>query len=161
MSVKTQYQSKVTTDETLETAVTAAASPTLTHSAFDTATTLHATTSPTATKCAYVTGALSAGAATVDLTSLTGTNGAAVTFLALKVRVIKLKNTGAADLTIAKGASNGHTGFGSSFSVTVHAGGEVTIYDGGNGVAVSGSDKTLDLSGTGTNAFQLSLVAGA
>lgn len=105
--------------------------------------------------------ALTAGAATIDLTALTGPNGVAVSLSGKKPRAVLLENTGAAAMTVSKGSSNGYTGFGSAFSLTLPAGAKVELYFGSNGVAVSGTDKTLDLTGTGTQELKYQIVCGA
>jgi len=161
MSVSTVYESNVTTTETLATGVPAASSARpLLHNGFDTSVTLDSTTTPDETATNYSTVTLSGSAATVDLTSLTGVNGASVSLSGKKIRWIKIKNGGSNPVTVSKGASNGYTGFGASFSLEIKGGGEATIYCAGNGVAVSGSVKTLDLAGTGTDSFSLAIGAG-
>jgi hypothetical protein len=105
--------------------------------------------------------ALTAGAATIDLTALTGVNSAAVSLSGKKPIAVLFENTGANAMTIAKGASNGYTGFGSSYSETIPAGGKLFKWLGANGTAVSGSVKTLDLTGTGTQELKYQIIAGA
>jgi hypothetical protein len=104
--------------------------------------------------------ALTAGAATIDLTALTGPNGVAVSLSGKKPRAILLENTGANAMTVAKGASNGYTGLGASFSLTLPAGAKVELYVGANGTAVSGTDKTLDLTGTLVQELKYQVVCG-
>ena len=102
----------------------------------------------------------SGGAATINLASLTGVNGAAQDLTGKKIRWLKLKNTGSNTVTISKGASNGYTGFGSAFSLEIKGGGEATIYCAGNGVAVAAGVRTLELAGTGTDSFSFAVGAG-
>jgi hypothetical protein len=123
--------------------------------------TLNASSTPAATVHAVGKVALSSGTATLDLTSLTGLNGAAVSLSGLKPRVILMHNTGANAMTVAKGASNGYTGLGSSGSLTIPPGGKVLLYPGANGTAVGSGDKTLDLTGTGAQELKYQIVAGA
>lgn len=119
-------------------------------------------TTPAVTAAALQTFSFTAGAVTIDLTSLTGMNGAAVSLSALKGRGVVIYNpVGNASITVAKGASNGYTGLGSAFSIVIPAGGWFVFYDGGNGVAVSGSDKTLDVTGSGVQSFYAGLAGGA
>jgi hypothetical protein len=98
---------------------------------------------------------LSGGAATIDLTALTGADSATKNFDGKK---------SAGAFTIAKGASNGYTGFGANFSVTLPAnasgGAWFMFYDAGGGTAVSGTVKTLDVSGTGAQVLEVIVVAG-
>src|SRR5215475_5914347 len=83
---------------------------------------LTSVTTPATTKYASVAQALTAGAATVDLTALTGTNGAAVNANGLKLVAVRFQNPGSNPITVAKGASNGYTGLGASLSITIPAG---------------------------------------
>jgi hypothetical protein len=157
------YASTVTLVETPGTGVPAlAANQTLTQSGFNTSLSLTGSSTPNTKKGVAVTVTLTANVATIDLTALTGANGA-VNFSGSKGRIFKFKApaTNGAAITVSKGAANGHTGLGAAFSVKIPPGGEFTWYDGGGGVAVSGTDKTLDLAGTGsTDNLQVECVAG-
>ena len=104
---------------------------------------------------------MTAGAATLDLRACEGTQGA-VDLNGLKPRVIiiEAKAGNANPITIAKGASNGYTGFGAAFSITLQPGQKVMIDDNGAGTAVSGTVKTLDVSGTGTQGLNYMIVGG-
>lgn len=130
---------------------------------FSTGTTLQSTTTPAVSEAGFCTQALSGGAATIDLTSLTTSRGRAMNFTGVKIRTFRAKNpsTNTGTITIAKGASNGYTGFGSSFSIALKPGEEMSFYDGGNGVAVSSTVKTLDLAGTGSESLQFAVSGGA
>lgn len=123
--------------------------------------TLNAGSTPSATVHAVGKLTLSSGSGTIDLRTLTGLNGVAVDLNGLKPRYVLLHNTGANDMTVAKGASNGYTGFGSSFSMTVKAGCRVLLEIGENGTAISGTVKTLDVTGTGAQELKYQLVAGS
>lgn len=109
---------------------------------------------------------LTAGAVTLDLTAITGPDAGTISYSGKKIRAIKFraKSTSAGAFTIAKGASNGYTGFGSAFSVTLPAnaagGAWFMFYDAGGGTAVSGTVKTLDITGTGTQVIEVAVVAG-
>lgn len=167
MSVTVTWANEVTVKETLSTGVTGASNPIINHNAFNAPksgeseiSTLTASTTPAAAKVAEGNLALTAGAYTIDLTNLTGTNGASVTFNGLTVRNILIRNKGAASMTFAKGASNGYPGFGSSFSVTIPPGGVMSIYNHTLSSAVGGSAKTIDVTGTGTQTFDIIVTAG-
>lgn len=123
-------------------------------------TTLSSATTPDVTGHGVGVLTLTAGAGTLDLTSLTGPNSVAVSLSGKKPRAVLLENTGANPMTVAKGASNGYTGFGSAYSETIPAGGKVLKYLGANGTAVSGSVKTLDVSGTGAQVLKYQIVGG-
>jgi hypothetical protein len=158
MSLSTDIKLNISTTETL-TGDDLVANSQLLHSGYDVNQTLDGTTTPDITKAAYQTFTLVAGAKTIDLTDLL-LNAAAVTFSGLKPRAIRFRNTGAAAMTIAKGASNGYTGLGSAFSLTLQPGQSQLFYLHDQGTAVSGSVKTFDVSGTGTDTLQFSAVAG-
>ncbi len=159
------YVSTLTLTETLGTGVPAlAANQTTVQSGFNTSLTLNGTSTPAVSKGVAANVVLSSGAATVDLRSLIGAGGGAVDLNTLKGRLFKFKApaTNGAAITVAKGASNGFTGLGSAFSVTIPPGGEAVFYDGGNGTAVSSTVKTLDLAGTGsTDNLNIEVVGGS
>lgn len=136
-----------------------AAESQLLHIGYDVRRVMDGTTTPDVTGAGYQTFALVAGAKTIDLTSLL-LNGVASNLNGLKPRAIRFRNTGAANMTIAKGASNGYDGLGSAFSVTLEPGHAVQFDLSSTGNAVGGSNKTFDLSGTGTDTLQFSVVAG-
>lgn len=161
MSYAVTVKGLVTTVETL-TNGDLAATQTLVHTGYDDTASLDADSSPAVTKVAYQSTAMSTGAATLDLTSLT-LNSLSVTLSGLHLRVVKVKapTTNSAAVTVAKGASNGLTALGSAFSVTLQPGAWFELYDpSGLAAAVDATHKTLDVTGTGTDAVQLSVAAG-
>ena len=163
MAVTFQYDSGVTVEETLASSVPAQSSGSkIIHNGYNTSAVLNASSTPPATKAVAIEQALTAGAATVDLTSLTGTNGASVDGTGLKVQCIKLRNkaTNSNPMTIVKGAATGYDGFGAAFSVTLAVGAEVTVYANDNGSDISGTNKHLDLSGTLVEVAELVIVMG-
>lgn len=124
------------------------------------------TTTPPVTKGGKFQVALGGGGtATIDLTAVTTLDGRTVDLTGLKVRTWKATRpaTDANDLTIGIGGSNPYRGFGSTYSETVHAGGEVLRFDGGSGsgVAVDSTRKTFDLTGTAGESLVISFTAGA
>lgn len=129
----------------------------VTHGAFDETFTLNATSNPPATTFAGFVKALTAGAATIDLTALTGTNGATVNGTGLKVQVLRVKNLGANDLTISTGASNGYN-FGGSAVIKPGALFMIYVVDGLPDVAAGA--KNIDLAGTTTQTSEWSIVMG-
>jgi hypothetical protein len=166
MSISTVYQANLTTAETLETGVPAASDKSLSHSGFNTSATINASSTPPGTKCAFFRKALESGSATIDLTALVGTNGAAVNGTGLRVQAIKFKAVAgnAAAITIAKGSSNGYDGLGAAFSLTLAAtsalGAEVMIRTADAGSDIGSANKTLDLSGSGTDAVDVAVILG-
>ena len=133
---------------------------------FDDKTVLTTATTPDVDTTAYLEATLSGGALTVDLTSLVCLDTTTVNLNGKKVRSIKFraKSTSTGAFTIAKGASNGYTGFGSAFSVVLEAattgGSWVQYYTAGTGTAVSGTVKTLDITGTGSQVLLIAIAAG-
>jgi len=164
MSVSVSYESKVTTTETITTAVPAISSNanSVLHNAYSTSKAMTASTTPPATKCAYMLKSLSGGAATIDLTSLTGVNGAAVDGTGLKVQVMKFKattsNTGA--ITVTFGASNPYNLKGATFSFDLKAGQEDTFYGNDATPDIANDACEIDLSGTGSESLQVSIIMG-
>lgn len=127
--------------------------------------TLDAVTTPRATKYSCFQKALSAGSGTIDLTSLPDNNGlaAAVTFSGLRIAKAIFRNpsTNGNAITITFGASNPHLLGGSGWKVILLPG-EVWEYTGyQTGEAIDATHKTWDLSGTGAQALDVFLVAGA
>jgi hypothetical protein len=124
--------------------------------------TLTASSTPPVTAHAVGQQALSSGTGTIDLRSLTGLNGVAVDLNGLKPTAILFENpvANANPITIAKGATNGYTGLGANFSLTLQPGQTVLLDLVAAGTAVSGTVKTLDLSGTGSQALKYQMVAG-
>lgn len=121
------------------------------------------TTTPDLTKAAYEQVNLVAGAASIDLTALQ-LNGAAVDLTGTQPRGILITALAAnvGDITVSKGVTNGYTGAGAAFSVTLNPGMSVLLmWTLDNALAVGAGAKTLDLAGTGTDGVQLSAVAGS
>ncbi len=164
MSLSVTYDSTVTVEETLtgNAPFALSAKKKVTHDQLDSSAALNAGSTPPVTTFASFQKALVDGSATIDLTSLTGTNGATVTFSGLKVQVAKFRNpiTNANPITIAKGASSGYTLGGAAFSVVLQPGDEWTYKGVDTSPDVSGSVKTFDLTGTATQALDVYLVAG-
>lgn len=123
---------------------------------------LTGTTTPPVTAHGVGAVTMTAGAGTLDLRALTGLNGAAVDLNGLKPRAILFENpaTNANPITIAKGASNGYTGLGSAFSITLQPGQKHLARLGAAGTAVSATVKTFDITGTGTQVLKYQTVAG-
>lgn len=134
---------------------------TLIHSGYDVTANLTAATTPDETKAAYDQVAMSGGTGTIDMTAL-ALQDASVTITGLKPRGVLFTAlaANAGNLTIAKGASNGYDGLGSAFSITLEPGMSVAVYFSTQGNAVSGTNKTLDLSGTGTDGLTYGIIAG-
>lgn len=160
MAVQATVTLGVSVRETLEVGVDGANAPVVRHDQFPSNITLNGSSAAPVTKPVVDNLALSAGAYTIDLTSMTGTNGAAVNGTGLKVQAIHIRNNGAAAMTITPGSSNPYNLLGSSFSVVLAPGQEFAFYGNEAAPDISGSAKEIDIAGTGTDDFDLSLVMG-
>lgn len=164
MSVTLAYDSNLTVVETLEANVPAASSANrrVTHSLFNTTKALNAATVPPVTKIAAFNKALVAGAATIDLTALLGTNGATVDGTGLKVVAFKAKApaANANEITLTEGAVDGYALAGATFKIGVKPGQEVTFYGDDDAPVIAGADKTIDMAGTGVQTLDIEIVMG-
>lgn len=161
-AVSVTYAAKSTVVETLPTNTGSAADARrkVTHDQYNEETTLDSTTTPPATQCAHFLLTLTAGAATVDLRALTGTNGASVDGNGLKVQILRVKNLGANILTLTPGASNGIDLLGASSSIAIPAGGHFQMYFNDASPDIAAADKTIDCAGTGSQTSEWSIVMG-
>lgn len=162
MSVSLTYAAVVTARETLETSVAAATAGNrvVIHNQYNSSATLDANTTPPVTKVAAFSQALTAGAATIDLTALTGTNGASVDGTGLKVQVFKIKNKGANNLTVKFGASNPYNLLGASWTLILAQNQEITVYGNDATPDIASGAKNIDLSGTTTQTSEVVIVMG-
>ncbi len=164
MSVVVTYISNLTVKETLETNVPAAeaAKRIVTHDQFNFTDTLNSGTPDPVTKVAAFEVTLSAGTATIDLTTLTGTNGVTVDGSGLKVQVAKFKNKNGnvAVMSVVDGVTNGYDGFGTNFEINLLPNAEVLFLLKDQGADISGTNKTLDIAGSGVEVLQVELVMG-
>jgi hypothetical protein len=159
MAVSLSYAFTGTVNETLSTGVAAADNPIITFSGYNEAATLNASSSVPVAKHASFLGTLTAGALTINLTSLTGANGT-VDFTGLKLQFMRIKNLGAAFMTFSEGASNGYTLFAASWSLKVWPSSVYQFYFPDVAPDVAAADCTIDVAGTGTQTFEITLVAG-
>lgn len=107
--------------------------------------------------------ALIAGAKTVDFTALTRHGGAAVSFSGKDLRAIVLQNpaTNANDMTFVHGASNSLAVLGAAtYSITLKPGQSFAFDHKSSGPTVGSGAKNMDVTGTGTQVFNLIAVAG-
>lgn len=162
MSVRVNYQSSLTVRETLETNVPAASDAEILHSGYDTNAALNSSSTPTATKHAAFAKALSAGAATIDLTALTGTNGVTVDGTGLKVVAVKFQNpsTNANDIQICFGASNAYLfGNNAAWKHTLCPRDEY-LCKFHNNPSIDATHKNIDLAGTAAQTLNCEIVLG-
>jgi hypothetical protein len=163
-SVSVTYRAQATVAETLpgNTGSAADAKRQVTHDQYDIGQTVYnGTTTPPFTTVAEFLLALTAGAVTIDLRNLIGTNGAVVDGNGLKVQMVRIKNLGANPMTFKVGASNGHTGiFSASNGQVVQPGGHVVVFSNDNGDDIDGTHKTWDVTGTGAQTAQVTILLG-
>lgn len=133
----------------------------LTHTAFNKQQTLGSST-VAISKCWVTSKAMSGGAATIDLTSLTDATQTGLDLTGLKVQAVFFGNpsTNANAITITVGASNGHTLKGAAWKSILQPGQWEVWFGNEASPDVSASVKTWDLSGTAAQALDISLIAG-
>lgn len=122
----------------------------------------NASTTPDAELVYSGTVSLSDGSATLDLTSISNSEGDTIATTGKKVRVFKAKATSdnANALTLTEGASNGYALAGASWKVILEASDSVLFILNDNADAVGASDKTIDLSGTGSQSVDIIIIFG-
>lgn len=160
MSIDLHYAFKALINETFTVGVDGSETPTITYASFDDVVALSATSTPPVDTCVVRKLALTAGAYTIDLTTITGANGAVQNSTGKKVQLFRFKNLGANSMTIAEGATFGYPMLGTSFTFTVPAGGQVMFVFNDNAPDVASGDRQIDIAGTGSQEFELTLVTG-
>jgi hypothetical protein len=157
MAVSGRYNFVMNATETLTAGTPAAADATVVHSGYDETAILDADSTPPFTKVSYFLVTLVAGVYTIDLTALTGANGA-VDGTGLKVQAIRVKNLGDNAMTFAAGASNGiNIGVG---TITVPADGIAMFYCPEAGQDIAAGDRTIDVAGTLVETAEVSIWMG-
>lgn len=160
MAVSCVWAMTASVTETLADGSLGSSANSVQHTAFNEGATINASSTPPATKVAEAVVALSGGAKTVDLTALTGTNGATIDMSGLKVQIIRIKNLGANAMTFVEGASNGYELMGNAWSVILASGQVLMLYGNDATPDVAAGAKTIDVTGTTTQTFELTVVAG-
>lgn len=122
-------------------------------------------TTPPVTKSAMTAKTMSSGTATIDLTAMANdSDGATVDFSGLKVCCLTLTNpsSNANAITIAEGASNGFelNSGGTAWTVTLDPGDSVQFLLNESTPDVSGTKKTIDITGTGSQVLNIGVTAG-
>jgi|SRR6185312_9312151 len=163
-SISVAYGSLITVTETF-TGFTAPNNEDITVSGINESGTLTATTTPPATLQTQFNQALTAGAATIDLTALPGLNAdEVVNGNGLKVQLVKFKNpsANANKITISQGASNAYRLDGATNWTISLAPGQSAgpFYLDAASDVISSTHKTIDLAGTGTQTLQVAVVMG-
>ena len=103
--------------------------------------------------------ALTGGAASLDLTNLTSEDGRSFNGQGRVLAVIKAKApmTNAAAVTLSPGESNGYAGLSSALPETLQPGQSMLAYADPDAAPVGATNKTLAMSGTGTDGLQFEL----
>lgn len=162
MSVQLNYASQISWTETLSANVADVPTPSLTHTGHNTVQALNGSSSPVVAQGAQFTKAMSGGTATVDLTALTGSNGATVNGNGQKVVAVKISapiGNGAA-VTLQPGGSNPYNLFGASFLKVFQPGEETLCYLLATAPVIGSGAKNLSMTGTGTDALQFTILMG-
>ena len=125
-------------------------------------TSLNGTTTPPATKVWSDNVALVAGVKTLDLQALVNANLPNADFTGLKVQVFFMScpSTNTGPITVVPGALNDYDLGGASMSVAVNPGDSIVFLFLDNAPDVAAADSELDFAGTGTETFDIIMVAG-
>jgi hypothetical protein len=162
MSVSVTYAATATVVETLpnNTGSAVAASRVVTHSEYNEAAALTAASTPPATSVAEFLLALTAGAATIDLRTLTGTNGAVVDGNGLKVQIVRIKNLGANNMTFKGGSATPHNMFTVTTGQVVFPGAHLMIFSNDGGDDIDATHKFWDVEGTASQTAEITIIMG-
>ena len=163
MSVRATIVSNLTIIETVGDTYASSADNTVTLNGMNETISRTGSSTPAVTKSAAFRVTMSGGAATINLAALSGLNGATIDLTGLKLQAIKFRNlsTNANDITIVPGAANGYNIFGAADGKVVLSPGQsilMSLQDQGQDVA--SGDRTIDISGTGSQVLEVTLVAG-
>lgn len=162
MAISARYSAELSVSETLESNVAAATSATIRHEGFNSAYNIRPANgdAPGAIVVADIL-SLTAGALTIDLTNLAGTDGTK-DGTGLKVQAVLIRNhdEGNAAMTFGVGASNGYQLKGATWEETLLVGQEMLFYGNDATPDIEASAKTIDVTGTGTESFQFMVVLG-
>jgi len=163
MSVELTYDLKISVAETPALSLDSGTDPTITRATTTSGKWTGSTSTPV-TKNIILTDALTAGTATIDLTSMTDGVLGTKDFTGLKVQAYKITNpsTNTAALLVEDGATNGYNIFGAATrAVSVLLGQVVASVIPDQMADVSATVKTIDLTSTDLDAdYTIELVAG-
>lgn len=118
--------------------------------------TLSATSTPDVENVAAFIATLTAGAVTIDWTALTHADGDTRSAAGKKLRFIQIMNPAAntANIVVTKGASNGYSPVGTTFTIPISPGGGFLWYLQSDAADVTnGSADTWDVTGSGSETF--------
>lgn len=134
---------------------------TVTHNQFSKAqVTLNSASTPAVSQVYSQLVTMTAGAKTLDLTSLATLNGGTFDATGLTIIAMRLKaSSGNANpITIEPGAANGYDFQGADWQWTGDAEDEALFYSDDNAPTVAGADKDLDISGTGSQTIEVTIL---
>lgn len=166
MSVSVLISNKLKTVETSAAGLVSSQDATRTYNGLDAETTLNSSSTPDAEDAAYFRITLSGGAATLDLTAMLHQIDTGVTVsksaTGKKIRAWRFKaptgNTG--NIVVTKGASNGYSPVGTTFTKVIAPGGNSGDDFYTSAGDVGGSAKNLDITGTGSEYVDVGVVWG-
>lgn len=162
--VRVEYDFKLKVTETLDVAIDGVANLDHTLQLANSSGTLSPTTTVPITKAWKDQGALTAGAATINLTALARNNLPTIDLTGLKVQFIHVINasTNSAALVIVDGATNGYNILGSATgAISIPVGGQFLFFGNEGLDAVAAGDATIDLSSSDTDAtYDIMILAG-
>lgn len=162
MPITVNYAAQATVVETLanNTGSALAASRVVTHTEYNEVATLSGASTPPATMVAEFLLTLVSGAATIDLRTLNGTNGAVVDGNGLKVQIVRIKNLGANPMTFKGGSATPHNMFTVTTGQVVFPGAHIMIFSNDGGDDIDATHKFWDVSGTGAQTAEVTIVMG-
>jgi hypothetical protein len=163
MAVTAVFESKLTVVQTLEGDFVAPADNTVSITGLNETETYTGATAVPVTKQSAFEQALTAGAATINLAALPGlTAEETVVGTGLKVQLAKFRNldANANAITVAVGASNGHTLMGAAWTFTLQPGQSITFKGDEAAPDIGAADRTIDITGTGAQILECQFVLG-
>ncbi len=164
VTVSAAIATKLVVTETLGTNVPAASNPQVVHDALSQGVTLNSGSTPSALQYAADLVTLSSGAASIDLTSVSGTNGAAVNGNGQKVIGFQWVRNGAGEshnISMAAAGSNGYAVGGTGSVIIMPPNSSGVIYFGGSAPVIGGTAKAISLTGTGAETVILAFLFGS
>jgi len=163
LSVQASVTSSIFATETLD--LPGSSSPTVKLDAFKLTQSYNADSTPAASAIVSFVVTLTAGAATINLVALPGTQGT-LDATGLKIRDFWFRNRredgsdNSNPVTITPGASNGYNIFGSASGLMTLQPGDVAHWTPMYAQTVASGDRNIDLAGTGTDSFQCVILLG-
>ncbi len=165
MTIRVNFDSKLTTVETFTGDYVSPGDATMTTSGLNESDSFTASTSVPVTKYAAFQQAMTAGTATINLAALPGVTAEEVVNLTgLKVQILKLRSlaTNGNKITVAKGGSSGYglCASGDTWSIVLSPGQSVLFFLDEAAPDVAGGARTIDLTGTLAQVLEVHVVAG-